>query len=296
MRNPRSRGTSSPRRWASRSRRRDCAGARSGSTRWAPTSRRSRTPTSRPCELTQELLEIGLIEADDESALVRTLGRSFARLAEWQMGLLAKVVDRGHDGPRRAARGDGGGHPGGRVVAELRMAPAHAERRRPPAARQRAGPREGDEDDEGTTMGVGFADIVNYTRQSRALTRSEVGRLVDHFEERALAIISSHDGRIIKTIGDEVLFVADGAGGHRPDRARAGRGARARRGVPGDPGRSGLGTGPVTVRRRARPGRQRRLPADVDLASREGADGQGAGRGAEGPRGASSCAGCGVRR
>jgi len=43
--------------------------------------------------LTQKLLEIGLIEADDETALVRTLGRSFARLAEWQMGLLAKVVD-----------------------------------------------------------------------------------------------------------------------------------------------------------------------------------------------------------
>ena len=68
---------------------------------------------------------------------------------------------------------------------------------------------EGSEEDDGTTMGVGFADIVNYTRQSRALTRSEVGRLVDHFEERSLEIISSHDGRIIKTIGDELLFVAD---------------------------------------------------------------------------------------
>ncbi len=43
--------------------------------------------------LTQRLLDIGLISPEDESALVRTLGRSFARLAEWQMGLLAKVVD-----------------------------------------------------------------------------------------------------------------------------------------------------------------------------------------------------------
>jgi adenylate cyclase len=32
---------------------------------------------------------------------------------------------------------------------------------------------------------------------------------VDHFEERSLAIISAHEGRIIKTIGDELLFVAD---------------------------------------------------------------------------------------
>jgi len=162
--------------------------------------------------LTQKLLEIGLIEADDETALVRTLGRSFARLAEWQMGLLAKVVD-----------------PDTMDIDELRevmeeVTPAveslqnYVWRRHTlnAAARLLAAANEGerepaDDDDDGTTMGVGFADIVNYTRQSRSLTRSEVGRLVDHFEERALAIISSHEGRIIKTIGDEVLFVADGA-------------------------------------------------------------------------------------
>jgi adenylate cyclase len=161
--------------------------------------------------LTQKLLEIGLIEPDDETALVRTLGRSFARLAEWQMGLLAKVVD-----------------PDTMDIDELRevmeeVTPAveslqnYVWRRHTLNAAARLllaneGEREtADDDDDGTTMGVGFADIVNYTRQSRSLTRSEVGRLVDHFEERALAIISSHEGRIIKTIGDEVLFVADGA-------------------------------------------------------------------------------------
>jgi adenylate cyclase len=161
--------------------------------------------------LTQRLLEIGLIDPDDESALVRTLGRSFARLAEWQMGLLAKVVD-----------------PDEMNVDELRdvmeeVTPAveslqnYVWRRHTLAAAARlllANPDSEDDEDqlggeEGTTMGVGFADIVNYTRQSRSLTRSEIGQLVDHFEERALEIISSHDGRIIKTIGDELLFVAD---------------------------------------------------------------------------------------
>jgi adenylate cyclase len=162
--------------------------------------------------LTQRLLSIGLIDKGDESALVRTLGRSFARLAEWQMGLLAKVVD-----------------PDSMSVEELRevmdeVTPAveslqnYVWRRHTLTAASRlllANPREQDADadpvEDGTTMGVGFADIVNYTRQSRSLTRGEVGRMVDHFEERALAIISSHDGRIIKTIGDELLFVADDA-------------------------------------------------------------------------------------
>ena len=41
--------------------------------------------------LTQRLHELGMINPDDEAALIRTLGRSFARLAEWQIGLLAKI-------------------------------------------------------------------------------------------------------------------------------------------------------------------------------------------------------------
>jgi adenylate cyclase len=166
--------------------------------------------------LTQRLIEIGVIDSDDESALVRTLGRSFARLAEWQMGLLAKVID-----------------PDTMDVDELREVMAEVTptveslqnyvwRRHTLAAAARlllanpnagSGDKPGDggqiEGEAGTTIGVGFADIVNYTRQSRSLTRSEIGRMVDHFEERSLEIISANDGRIIKTIGDELLFVAD---------------------------------------------------------------------------------------
>ncbi len=160
--------------------------------------------------LTQRLKEIGVIDAEDEAALVRTLGRSFARLAEWQMGLLAKVID-----------------PDKMDIDELRavmdeVTPAveslqnYVWRRHTLAAASRLLLADPDGDDvaavegeAGTTMGVGFADIVNYTRQSRSLSRSEIGELVDHFEERSLEIISAHDGRIIKTIGDELLFVAD---------------------------------------------------------------------------------------
>jgi len=162
--------------------------------------------------LTQRLVQIGVIDSEDESALVRTLGRSFARLAEWQMGLLAKVVDPDtmDVDELRAVLGE--------VTPAVESLQSYVWRRHTLAAASRlllATPRGDDEDEEtvegqdGTTMGVGFADIVDYTRQSRSLTRSEIGRMVDHFEERSLAIISAHDGRIIKTIGDELLFVAD---------------------------------------------------------------------------------------
>lgn len=169
--------------------------------------------------LTQRLLEIGLIDPEDESALVRTLGRSFARLAEWQMGLLAKVVDpdRMDRDELRAVMEE--------VIPAVESLQSYVWRRHTLAAASRlllaASDEDADEDREedadvdreiGTPLGVGFADIVDYTRQSRSLTRREVGRLIDLFEERSLEIISAHDGRIIKSIGDELLFVADTPG------------------------------------------------------------------------------------
>lgn len=165
--------------------------------------------------LTQRLLDIGLIDADGESALVRTLGRSFARLAEWQVGLLARIVDPDTmDIDELRATMD-------EVTPAVEALQSYVWRRHTLAAAARLllanpGAEESDrpaqddaQDEAGVTMGVGFADIVDYTRQSRSLTRSEVGRLVDHFEERSLEIIADHNGRIIKTIGDELLFVAD---------------------------------------------------------------------------------------
>ena len=168
--------------------------------------------------LTQRLVEIGFIDPEDESALVRTLGRSFARLAEWQMGLLAKVVDlETMDLEELSSLMD-------EVIPAVESLQSYVWRRHTllaasrllsAAERDEEGEGEHEPDgigDEGELMGVGFADIVNFTRQSRSLTRSELAELIDHFEARSLEIISAHDGRIIKTIGDEILFVAD-----RPD-------------------------------------------------------------------------------
>lgn len=172
--------------------------------------------------LTQRLVEIGFIDPEDESALVRTLGRSFARLAEWQMGLLAKVVDlETMDLEELTSLMD-------EVTPAVESLQSYVWRRHTLLAASRlltaAAEREEDEEssddqeraghqdaigDEGELVGVGFADIVNFTRQSRSLTRSELAELIDDFEARSLEIISAHDGRIIKTIGDEILFVAD---------------------------------------------------------------------------------------
>ncbi len=161
--------------------------------------------------LTQRLSDLGFVDADDESALVRTLGRSFARLAEWQMGLLARMIDVDEmdlDELRRLMD---------EVVPAVESLQSYVWRRHTLAvasrlllaAEQEEPGGQGDEEDDGVLIGVGFADIVNYTRRSRSLSRQELSRLIDGFEARALEIVAAHGGRIVKTIGDEILFVAD---------------------------------------------------------------------------------------
>jgi adenylate cyclase len=153
--------------------------------------------------LTQRLHELGLVNDDDEAALIRTLGRSFARLAEWQLGLLGRTVDPTTMDVKGLAT----------VISEvtpvIEQVQSYIWRRHVLSAASRLllAPPTGDE--EGVSAAIGFADIVGYTRQTRSLKQEELARLVDEFEARALSIITLHHGRIIKTIGDEILFAAD---------------------------------------------------------------------------------------
>jgi adenylate cyclase len=56
---------------------------------------------------------------------------------------------------------------------------------------------------------VCFVDIVGYTSRSKSLDESELVAWLEGFEDTATGIVVDHGGRIIKTIGDEILFVAD---------------------------------------------------------------------------------------
>jgi len=58
---------------------------------------------------------------------------------------------------------------------------------------------------------VGFADIVSFTRLTRRLTEAELGQLIERFEGMAADVVALNGGRVIKSIGDEVLFVTDTA-------------------------------------------------------------------------------------
>ncbi len=60
-----------------------------------------------------------------------------------------------------------------------------------------------------SNIAVGFADLVSFTRVSRQLSEQELTGFVTRFEERSSNIITSHGGRVVKFLGDEIFFVAD---------------------------------------------------------------------------------------
>lgn len=153
-------------------------------------------------QLTERLMGLGMADAESEAALIRTVGRGFARLAELQIGLLARSVDLGHvEAEELSALMT-------EVTPVLEEVMSYVWRRHSlsVASRMLLAPAIGDE---GQVMAVGFADIVGYTRQSRSLRQHELAELVEEFEARSQEVITEHRGRVIKTIGDEILFVTD---------------------------------------------------------------------------------------
>jgi adenylate cyclase len=56
---------------------------------------------------------------------------------------------------------------------------------------------------------VGFVDLVGYTALSQELDGSELNALVARFESVTYDTVARLGGRLVKTIGDEVMFVAE---------------------------------------------------------------------------------------
>jgi adenylate cyclase len=59
----------------------------------------------------------------------------------------------------------------------------------------------------GDSPAVGFVDLVGYTALSQELDHEELSRLVGRFDALAYDTVAEHGGRVVKTIGDEVMFV-----------------------------------------------------------------------------------------
>ena len=194
--------------------------------------------------LFQGLQALGAADTDTAVQMARVIGSSMARIAEAELvpsDMVSEEVD-----PVLSAEAFAG-------VADVTI-PAMAKllefvwRRQVAAGIQRnmmlrshgLGPGQSPD------LAVGFADMVGFTLLSQHLSDEELAAVVRRFEELSHDIVTSARGRVVKMIGDEVMFVVDDVA----DAARIGLGladAYADDDLLSDV-RVGLSCGPVLVR------------------------------------------------
>jgi adenylate cyclase len=149
-----------------------------------------------------DLMKLGILSPERQAALVRTWGRSFARLAEWQTRLLTEVALERDDPVEEITALTG------EVMPRLETLQNYVWRQHLAKASRRMLTTESLGSDL-TQLAVGFVDIVGFTSQSKELSDAELVTWIEFFEAECSAVVNDHGGRVIKNIGDEVLFVAD---------------------------------------------------------------------------------------
>ncbi len=106
-------------------------------------------------------------------------------------------------------------------------------------------------------VAIGFADLAGYTALSGELDSIALSRLLSHWEAVAYDTIVAHGARVVKTIGDEVMFV--GLPHEVLSSALSLRTAVAVEGLP--PVRGGIAAGPVIPARATSTARSSTSPA-----------------------------------
>ncbi|MGL5864933.1 MAG: adenylate/guanylate cyclase domain-containing protein [Dermatophilaceae bacterium] len=175
-------------------------------------------------ERVARLVESGAVSEELALGMTRAFARTADRLAVWQSQLVAETLSSTEPEPDGLAP-DGAGRDT-RSVPDSGSAAAAAEllirlgddldpllvyvwRRHLTGALQRmiadADPALRS-DPSAPVRAVGFADLVSFTQFVRRMSERQLARVVQHFELLASDVITEHGGRVIKTVGDEVLF------------------------------------------------------------------------------------------
>ena len=154
------------------------------------------------------LAENAVIDDELRTAMTRMLGQTFSRLAAWQGQLLIELVT---SRPELLASEED--------IAQFveELLPVMQDIQTFVWRRQLAGyfarvvsHATTDVATAGVaTTVVGFADMSGFTTRTRKATEGELRELLEAFESAATEVVGANNGRIVKTIGDEVLFVAD---------------------------------------------------------------------------------------
>ncbi len=144
--------------------------------------------------------------------LVRAVGQNVARMSDWQVAALASRAEEvGTDEPAgfSVTRREGAQRIADEVCEALQQVLVHSWQRHLDAALTRLDVgTEVEDEEQSTSVTVGFADLVNFSALSNEMDSDRLGELVEIFEARCGDVVAAHEGRMIKTLGDSVLFLA----------------------------------------------------------------------------------------
>ncbi|MGW1124531.1 adenylate/guanylate cyclase domain-containing protein [Streptomyces sp. NPDC002526] len=162
----------------------------------------------------ERLIAAGLITEHSEALMARALGHHLSRLADWQVDTLRDWM--GQAGDTAPGREGLLAHMAA-LLPEIERLQRYVWRRHLVA---HAGHLLTEEREDGSVAGdgahvreraVGFTDMVGYTRMTRGLDGAELVGVLDRFETMTGDVVAEGRGQVVKTIGDEVLFVCESA-------------------------------------------------------------------------------------
>ena len=147
----------------------------------------------------------GELDFDTIVRMTRAVGQTMDRLAEWEVATLASMLERSR--PESSRRTE--------ALRLVETIGPHFEwlltyvwRRHLSAAVARVESLDTAADEQVAEATVGFADLVSFSALTNRLDDDEIGNLVEVFESRSHDVVSRRGGRVVKTLGDSVLFMA----------------------------------------------------------------------------------------
>lgn len=163
-------------------------------------------------KVVRQLVDLGVVEPEVTLQMARVIGASMARIAAAQIDAIEQRLE--EYGPEPGAVLDGE-HPepallrAGVLQTTMPQILEYAWRRHTQVAARNQMVREATADGTGSPTTVGFADLVGFTALSQQVDDHQLAQIVDRFEVTAYDVVGSHGGRVVKMIGDEVMFTVD---------------------------------------------------------------------------------------
>jgi len=151
----------------------------------------------------RELRDGGLVDDNTLLVLARSMGQGLARMAEAQVDVLReRAAGMTADEATEIAL-----HAAPEVLPRLEQLVVHVWRRQFAAATARAFATGGAQGR--PPVAVGFVDIVDFTASTQRWDTAMLERLLERFERETALRVTAVGGRVVKTLGDAVMYVTD---------------------------------------------------------------------------------------